>query len=196
MRSAPQPYVVTGNVGISQTQTQPQLVLWVDLLFAWMKTIATAAIYTTLVVTFGFQVARVDGHSMAPTLSDRDRLVVNKFAYLVGSPGKGDIVMFYYPIDPAEAFVKRVIAEAGDTVRIAGGRVYVNDSPVDDSYVPNEYRRYENYGPQVIQAGYYFVLGDHRNDSSDSREWGLVPKKYVTGKVQARWWPLLNARAF
>jgi signal peptidase I len=187
---------VTGNVGISQTQTQPQLVLWVDHLVAWMKTIASAAIYTTLVVTFGFQVARVDGQSMAPTLSDRDRLIVNKFAYLVGSPGKGDIVMFYYPIDPAEAFVKRVIAEAGDTVRIAGGRVYVNDSPVDDSYVPNEYRSYENYGPQVIQAGYYFVLGDHRNDSSDSREWGLVPKKYITGKVQARWWPLLNVRAY
>ena len=196
MPSAPQPYVATGNVSISQAQTQPQFVFWVDQLIAWMKTIATAAVYTTLVVTFGFQIARVDGQSMAPTLHSSDRLVVNKLAYLVGSPTKGDIVMFYYPLDPADAFVKRVIAEEGDTVRIAGGRVYVNDRPVDDSYVPNEYRSYENFGPQVVQSGYYFVLGDHRNDSSDSREWGLVPKKYITGKVQARWWPLQNARAF
>ena len=72
----------------------------------------------------------------------------------------------------------------------------MNDHPVDDSYVSNEYRSHDNFGPQVIQAGYYFVLGDHRNDSSDSREWGLVPRKYITGKVQARWWPLLNLRAF
>jgi signal peptidase I len=196
MRSALPPAIVTGNLGITQSQTQPQLLFWVDQLIAWAKTIASAAVYTTLVVTFGFQVARVDGQSMAPTLADRDRLVVNKFTYLVDTPRKNDIVMFYYPINPTEAFVKRVIAEEGDTVRIAGGRVYVNERPVDDSYVSSEYRSHENFGPQVIQAGYYFVLGDHRNDSSDSREWGLVPKKYITGKVQARWWPLFNVRAF
>lgn len=187
---------MTGNLGITQSQTQPQLFFWVDQLIAWAKTIASAAVYTTIVVTFGFQVARVDGQSMAPTLENRDRLVVNKFTYVVSTPRTGDIVMFYYPIDPSEAFVKRIIAEEGDTVRIAGGRVYVNDHPVDDSYVSNEYRSHDNFGPQVIQAGYYFVLGDHRNDSSDSREWGLVPRKYITGKVQARWWPLLNLRAF
>jgi signal peptidase I len=188
--------VLTGNLDISRPQTEQHVFVWVDQLIAWVKTIASAAVYTTIVVTFGFQIARVDGQSMAPTLTNRDRLIINKFAYLVGSPGKGDIVMFYYPIDPADAFVKRVIAEQGDTVRIAAGRVYVNDVPVDDSYVPTEYRSHENFGPQVIQAGYYFVLGDHRNDSSDSREWGLVPKKYITGKVQARWWPLTDARVF
>jgi signal peptidase I len=170
--------------------------LWVDQLMAWAKTIATAAVYTTIVVNFGFQVARVDGQSMAPTLANRDRLIVNKFMYLVSAPRKGDIVMFYYPSNPDEAFVKRVIAEEGDTVRIAGGRVYVNDEPVDDSYVANEFRSHENFGPQVIRAGHYFVLGDHRNDSSDSREWGLVPKKYITGKVQARWWPVTHASTF
>ncbi len=196
MRSAPSAVVVTGNVGISQPHTQPQLMFWVEQLIAWAKTVASAAVYTILVMTFGFQVARVDGQSMAPTLANRDRLVVNKFTYLVSTPRTGDIVMFYYPIDPTEAFVKRIIAEEGDTVRIAGGRVYVNDQPVDDSYVSNEYRSHDNFGPQVIRAGYYFVLGDHRNDSSDSREWGLVPRKYITGKVQARWWPLFTVRAF
>jgi signal peptidase I len=186
---------VTENLDITRPHPQ-QLLAWADQLLAWMKTIASAAVYTTIVVTFGFQIARVDGQSMAPTLADHDRLMVNKFTYLVSAPRKGDIVMFYYPINPDEAFVKRVIAEEGDTVRIAGGRVFVNDQPLDDSYVATEYRSHDNFGPQVIQAGYYFVLGDHRNDSSDSREWGLVPKKYITGKVQARWWPLASARAF
>jgi signal peptidase I len=185
---------VTGNLDI--TRTHPHIAEWADQIVAWIRTVAAAAVYTTIVVTFGFQVARVDGQSMAPTLADHDRLVVNKFTYLVSQPRKGDIVMFYYPINPDEAFVKRVIAEAGDTVRIAGGHVYVNDVPLDDSYVAKEYRSHENFGPQVIPAGYYFVLGDHRNDSSDSREWGLVPRKYITGIVQARWWPLQSVRAF
>ena len=169
---------------------------WRDRVIAWAKTVATAAIYTKLIVLFFFQVARVDGQSMAPTLKNHDRLIVNKFTYQVSAPRRGDIVMFYYPLNPDEAFVKRVIAEEGDTVRIASGHVYVNGERFDDSYVPPEYRSHDNFGPQVIQAGYYFVLGDHRNDSSDSREWGLVPRKYITGQVQARWWPLFNVRAF
>jgi signal peptidase I len=179
----------------SASHSQP-VRTWSEDIVAWIKTVSTAAVYTTLIVTFVFQVARVDGQSMAPTLADHDRLIVNKFAYQVGVPHKGDIVMFYYPINPDEAFVKRIIAEEGDTVRIAGGRVYVNDRPIDDSYVSAEYRSYENFGPRVIGAGYYFVLGDHRNDSSDSREWGLVPKKYILGKVEARWWPVAHVRIF
>jgi len=169
---------------------------WADYAFAWLKTIATAAVYTMLVVTFGFQIARVDGQSMAPTLSDHDRLIINKFTYHVSAPRKGDIVMFYYPVNPDEAFVKRVIAEEGDTVRIAGGHVYVNDQPLDDSYVAPAYRSHDNFGPETIRNGYYFVLGDHRNNSSDSREWGLVPRKYIVGKVDARWWPVAHARLF
>jgi len=169
---------------------------WWDYLIAWVKTILTAAVYTKLIVLFLFQVARVDGQSMAPTLSDHDRLIVNKFTYQVSAPRKSDIVMFYYPLNPDEAFVKRIIAEEGDTVRIAAGHVYVNDQPLDDSYVPAAYRSHENFGPETVRAGYYFVLGDHRNDSSDSREWGLVPKKYIVGKVDARWWPLTHALVF
>jgi signal peptidase I len=169
---------------------------WWDYLFAWVKTVVTAAVYTKLIVLFLFQVARVDGQSMAPTLTNHDRLIVNKFTYQVSAPRTGDIVMFYYPLNPDEAFVKRIIAEEGDTVRIAAGHVYVNDQPVDDSYVPPAYRSHENFGPETVRAGYYFVLGDHRNDSSDSREWGLVPKKYIVGKVDARWWPPTHARVF
>jgi len=188
-------------VGSAEVEDPAQQVLqrlnvWKDELVAWFKTLASAAVYATLIVTFGFQVARVEGQSMAPTLADQDRLIVNKFAYRVGIPRRGDIVMLYYPINPDKSFVKRVVAEEGDTVKITDGRVYVNDVPMDDSFVPPEYRSHDDFGPRVIDEGYYFVMGDHRNNSSDSRHWGLVPKKYIIGKVQLRWWPLPHAHVF
>ena len=162
----------------------------------WFKTLASAAVYATLIVTFGFQVARVEGQSMAPTLIDQDRLIVNKLIYRLGEPRRSDIVMLYYPIDPDKSFVKRVIAEEGDTFRIENGLVFVNDVPVRDDYVPQGFKSYEDYGEQVVPQGYYFVMGDHRNNSSDSRHWGMVPKKYIIGKVQVRWWPIPTARVF
>ena len=165
-------------------------------LLAWLKTLASAAVYATLIVTFGFQVARVEGQSMAPTLADQDRLIVNKLAYRIGAPQVGDIVMLYYPLNPDKSFVKRVIAEEGDQIRIVNGRVYRNDVPINDDYVPSEFRSHDDYGPQVVPQGYYFVMGDHRNNSSDSRHWGFVPKKYIIGKVQLRWWPIPHALVF
>ena len=165
-------------------------------LVAWLKTLASAAVYATLIVTFGFQVARVEGMSMAPTLQDQDRLIVNKLAYRIGDPKVGDIVMLYYPLKPEKSFVKRIIAEEGDQVRIVDGRVFRNDVPLDDSFVPQDYRSHDDWGPQVIPEGYYFVMGDHRNNSSDSRHWGFVPKKYIIGKVQLRWWPMGHAKVF
>lgn len=163
---------------------------------AWLKTLASAAVYATLIVTFGFQVARVEGQSMAPTLADQDRLIVNKLAYRIGEPQIGDIVMLYYPLNPTKSFVKRVIAEEGDQVRIVDGRVYRNEVPINDEYVPQEYRSHDDWGPEVIPEGYYFVMGDHRNNSSDSRHWRFVPKKYIIGKVQLRWWPIPHAKIF
>ena len=170
----------------------------VDEFVAWLKTLASAAVYATLIVTFGFQVARVEGQSMAPTLQDQDRLIVNKFAYLsaIGEPQVGDIVMLYYPNNPEKSFVKRVIAHEGQRVRIVEGKVFVNEAPVDDSFVPEQYRSHEDWGPEVVPTGYYFVMGDHRNNSSDSRHWGFVPKKYIIGRVQLRWWPVPEARTF
>jgi signal peptidase I len=158
--------------GIRLAQVKEELV-------AWVKTLMSAAVYAVLIVTFLFQVARVEGQSMAPTLEDQDRLIVNKLVYRIGEPRRGDIVMLYYPLNPEKSFVKRVIAEEGDTVRIA-----------------SEYRSHDDWGPQVIPEGYDFVMGDHRNNSSDSRHWGMVPKKYIIGKVQIRWWPVPTARVF
>ena len=173
-----------------------RLNIWKDELVAWFKTLASAAVYATLIVTFGFQVARVEGQSMAPTLADQDRLIVNKLAYRMGEPRRGDIVMLYYPINPDKSFVKRVIAEEGDEVRIVDGTVYVDDVPMRDDFVPEEFRSHDDYAPTRIPDGYYFVMGDHRNNSSDSRHWGMVPKKYIIGKVQLRWWPIPHARVF
>ncbi|MGC4084868.1 MAG: signal peptidase I [Vicinamibacterales bacterium] len=165
-------------------------------LIAWVKTLFSAAVYAILIVTFGFQVARVEGLSMAHTLEDQDCLIVNKLVYRISEPRRGDIVMLYYPLNPDKSFVKRVIAEEGDSVRIVDGRVYVNDIPLQDDYVSAEYRSHDDWGPQIIPEGYYFVMGDHRNNSSDSRHWGMVPKKYIIGKVQLRWWPVPTARVF
>ena len=198
---APEPAAVAAveAVGVATATAvivAQRLNIWKDELVAWFKTLASAAVYATLIVTFGFQVARVEGQSMAPTLADQDRLIVNKLAYRIGEPRRGDIVMLYYPVNPDKSFVKRVIAEENETVRIVDGRVYVNDVPLRDDFVPPEYRSHDDLGPLMVREGYYFVMGDHRNNSSDSRHWGEVPKKYIIGKVQLRWWPLPEARVF
>lgn len=160
----------------------------------------SALVYSLILFTFTVgnvaQVARVEGEAQAPTLNDGDRVIVNKFTYQYRDPRPGDIVMLMYPLNPERKMVKRMIAQEGDTVRITDGRVWINDVELEDDYVPPEYRSHDDWGPQVIPEGYYFVLGDHRNNSSDSRHWGMVPKKYVLGRVQLRWWPLPSARVF
>ena len=169
--------------------------VWEELM-AWFKTLLSAAVYATIIVTFGFQVARVEGQSMVPTLEDQDRLIVNKLIYRWTDPRVGDVVMLYYPEDPEKSFVKRIVAEEGDTIRSAEGKVYRNEVLMDDSFIPEEYRMPDTWGPYVVKRGYYFVMGDHRNNSSDSRAWGEVPKKYIIGKVQVRWWPIGHAKIF
>jgi signal peptidase I len=142
------------------------------------------------------QVARIEGQAMAPTLNNQDRLIVNKGAYVAYRPARGDIVMHRYPPDPRKMFVKRVIAIGGDTVRSVEGRVFVNDVPLSDDYIPRQYRSHDTWGPHTVPAAQVFVLGDHRNNSSDSRHWGLVPEDLVLGKVALRWWPIQDAGTF
>jgi len=105
-------------------------------------------------------------------------------------------VMMLYPKEPDKSFVKRVIAEPGDAVEIKDGHVYVNDVELADDFVDPNYRSHDDHERREVQPGYYYVLGDHRNNSSDSREWGEVPKKYIVGRVQLRWWPIFDARVF
>ena len=138
-------------------------------LVAWLKTLLSAAVYATLIVTFGFQVARVEGQSMAPTLADQDRLIVNKFAYrFLNDPRRGDIVMLYYPLDPNKSFVKRVVAEEGDVVRIVDGQVYVNDTPMRDDFVPPEYPQPRRLRPDRRARG--LLLRDGRPPEQQLRQ--------------------------
>ena len=145
--------------------------------------VAIVLIFLSWARAFVGQVARIDGQAMAPTLEDGAFVLVNKLAYRLGQPRRGDVVMHLYPVNPRKMFVNRIVAEEGDTVRIADGRVFVNDLPLDDGYVPPENRGHDDWGPQVVPDGYCFVTGDHRNDSADSRHWGFVPVKYVLGRV-------------
>ena len=146
--------------------------------------------------TFGYQAARVEGSAMASTILDRDRLIVEKWRYLSEPPRRGDIVMLRYPLKPEKSFVKRVIGEEGDMVQQRNGRVYRHDVPLEEPYVAEEYRSVDDWGPVVVPEGYYFVMGDHRNNSSDSRHWGFVPAKYIVGQVRIRWFPLSAMRTF
>lgn len=165
-------------------------------LFAWLKTLASAAVYATFIVTFIGQAARVEGSSMLPTLHDQDRLIVNKLGYRWHAPEVGDIVMVASPESPDLMLVKRVVAGPGDTLQSVDGRLYRNGSLVRDSFVPKVYRSDDTWGPETVPMGDYFVMGDHRNDSADSRTFGPVPEKYIIGKVEVRWWPVPNARIF
>jgi signal peptidase I len=165
-------------------------------LLEWVRTFGSAIVYATLIVTFVGQVARVDGFSMQPTLEDNDRLIVNKLAYRLSAPAPGDVVMLLNPETPDKALVKRVIATPGDVVRSDEGRVFVNDVPMRDDFVATDFRSYDSWGPRRIPEGYYFVMGDHRNNSADSRMFHDVPRKYILGKVQLRWWPLDRAKLF
>jgi signal peptidase I len=165
-------------------------------LLMWVKTMASAAVYAAFIVAFVGQVARVEGFSMTPTLDNRDRLVVNKLAYRWHKPAVGDIVMVASPHEPDKMLVKRVIAGPSDVVRSVAGRIYRNDLPLPDDFVATQSRSLDDWGPEVVPPGHYFVMGDHRNNSLDSRKFGPVPEKYIAGKVQLRWWPIDHRRLF
>jgi signal peptidase I len=157
------------------------------LALAGMPLVAFAYTTSLVVVTFGLQLARIEGQSMAPTLHDQQRIIINKLAYRFDEPKRGDVVMHYYPLNPDRSMVKRVIAQSGDRVQIVDGGVYVNNIQLNDEFVPPESRSHDDYGPTVIPEGYYFVMTDNRNNGTDSRHWGYVPKKYIVGKVVEVW---------
>ena len=163
---------------------------------ALFAALAAGVLLVAVSFPFMFRVARVEGHAMAPTLQDQDRLIVNKLAYHSARPQRGDVVMMHYPLDPSKLFVKRVIAQPGDRLNIRRGQVYLNDQPYDDSYVSPAFRGAGDWGPDVVPDGHYFVMGDRRNNSSDSRHWGFVPANLIVGKVALRWWPIGDQRRF
>lgn len=148
------------------------------------------ALACSFFILFVYQPVKVEGGSMEPGLEDQERIFINKLVYRWENVGRGDIVVFRYPRDPHKSFIKRVIALPGDTIRISFGHVYVNGKAVDEPYVPKDFLDTRSYPETVIPANTYFVLGDHRSMSNDSREFGPVPRSHIYGKAVFGYWPM------
>ena len=156
----------------------------------WVRDIFFAVGTAILIVVFLYQPVKVEGTSMLPELRDQERIFVNKFVYRIEHITRKDIVVFWYPNDPSKSYIKRIIGLPGDTVEIRGGAVYVNGTILDEPYIDPDFIDPRSYAPKYIEPGHYYVLGDHRNQSNDSRMWGLVPEKYIYGKAVFRYWPV------
>jgi signal peptidase I len=159
---------------------------------AWefLHDLSVAVLFCFFLIAFVAQAFRVQGTSMEPLLLDGERIVVNKFVYRFQPIARGDVVVFWYPRDPSVSFIKRVVGLPGDLVEMRGGQLFVNGLPVQESYLPEGFRDTDSYPPTEVRKGYYFVLGDHRRSSNDSRTWGEVPEKYIYGRAVFRFWPL------
>jgi signal peptidase I len=144
-----------------------------------------------LAYTLFFHLSVVRGSSMSPSIEDGDRILIEPWSYLLGEVERGDVVVLRYPLDPSVDYIKRVIGLPGDRVTLANGFVWVNGELLDEPYVGSCDRT--SYGSLVVEPGHYFVLGDNRPRSSDSREFGLVPWEYLRGRVDLRLWPLSRA---
>jgi|SRR4051812_43530740 len=163
--------------------------------FSWFRDLIFSVLIAVVLIVFIYQPVKVEGTSMMPTLTDQERIFINKFTYRFGfgSVSRGDTVVFWYPQDTSKSYIKRVIGVPGDRIRVEGGLVYVNGTPLQESYVPPENRDSNSWRDgeeQVVPDGRYFVLGDHRNQSSDSRMWGYVPRENIYGKAVFVYWPL------
>jgi signal peptidase I len=155
--------------------------------------LSVAVLFCFFLITFVAQAFRVQGTSMLPLLQDSERIIVNKFVYRFHPIERGDVVVFWYPRDPSVSFIKRVIGLPGDTVELRSGSLYVNGRLTVEGYLRPQFRDDETRPPVQVSKGHYYVLGDHRNSSNDSRNWGEVPEKYIYGKAFFRFWPLGKA---
>ena len=155
----------------------------------WIRDLLISAAVSILIILFLYQPVRVEGTSMLPRLEDHDRLFINKFVYHITSIERGDVVVFHYPRDPEKSYIKRVIALPGDKLRIDHGQVWVNGKALSENYVPDKYRDSRSYADTIIPDDSYFVMGDHRSISSDSREFGVVERDLIYGKAVFVYWP-------
>jgi signal peptidase I len=158
-------------------------------LSTWLRDLAIAVGVSFLIITFLYQPVRVEGTSMMPELQNSERLFINKFEYRFEPIHRGDVVVFHYPLDPAKSYIKRVIAVPGDDLRIVDGQVVLNGKPLAEPYVPGRYRDERSYPNTVLGTNQYFVMGDHRLISSDSRDFGPVPRKDIYGRAVFIYWP-------
>ena len=160
------------------------------LLAVWLRDLVISLAISTFIIIFLYQPVKVEGTSMMPLLDDQERIFINKFVYRLEPIERGDVVVFRYPRDPSKSFIKRVIGVAGDRVHIDSGRVYVNGQPLLEEYVLFGYEDDRSYPETVVPPGTYFLLGDHRNMSNDSRDFGPVNERLIYGKAVFGYWPM------
>jgi signal peptidase I len=159
---------------------------------AWVRDLALSIVLAIILIVFIYQPVKVEGTSMMPTLSDQERIFINKFTYKfgAGSIGRADMVVFWFPLDTSKSYIKRVIGLPGDRVEIDDGTVYVNGKQLDEPYVPDDFRDRQSLTERMVPPDSYFVLGDHRSSSNDSRSWGTVDRRYIYGKAVFVYWPI------
>jgi len=159
-----------------------------------IETLVMALAVFVIVYLFLFQPHQVRGSSMYPNFHDGEYILTDKISYRLGEPKRGDVVVFRAPRNEEYDYIKRIVGLPGDTIRIDGGRIFLNNSLINEAYLPKDHI---TSAGGFIKAGQiatvpkeqYFVLGDNRNHSSDSREWGFVPKENIIGKAWLRYWP-------
>jgi signal peptidase I len=156
----------------------------------WFRDLLISIAVSVFIIVFVYQPVKVEGTSMMPGLDDQERIFINKFVYRWEPIERGDVVVFRYPRDPSKSYIKRVVGVAGDRVLIEDGRVWVNGNLLNESYVPDEFRDERSFAEYKVPPGAFFVLGDHRNLSSDSREFGAVPDRFIYGKAVFVYWPV------
>jgi signal peptidase I len=156
----------------------------------WTRDLLIAIGLALVIIVFLYQPVKVEGTSMAPLLSDQERIFINKFVYRFEAIHRGDVVVFWYPLDRSKSFIKRVIALPGETVSIRQGVVTVNGNVVPEPYVPPQYEDVSDYGPVRVPKDGYFVMGDHRISSNDSRVFGPVASRFIYGRAVFAYWPV------
>jgi signal peptidase I len=159
----------------------------------WVRDVAVSTIASVLFILFLYQPVRVEGTSMMPRLENHDRLFINKFVYRFEAIDRGDVVVFHYPLDPAKSYIKRVIGLPGDHIQIIQGHVWLNGKLLREPYVPARYRDNDSMAAVTVPADCYFVMGDHRSISSDSRAFGPVERSLIYGKAEFIYWPAKDA---
>jgi len=155
----------------------------------WLRDLILSALLAFIVIVFLYQPVQVEGTSMMPRLENHERIFINKFIYHFRPIARGDVVVFRYPLDTSKSYIKRVIGLPGDEVSIQDGHVLVNGSPLCEPYVPATYLDDQSYPVVHVGPAHYFVLGDHRSSSNDSREWGTVDRQLIYGKAVLVYWP-------
>ena len=166
---------------------QPSIVSEIQ---GWARDVFFAIGAAVIIVVFFYQPVKVEGTSMLPELVDQERIFVNKFLYRIDQIERGDIVVFWYPLDPTKSYIKRIVGLPGDIVDVQEGEVVVNGRRLDEDYVPANFFDRRSFSPVYVEPGHYYVMGDHRNQSNDSRMWGLVPDQNIYGKAVFRYWPV------